>query len=229
MGRPIAGATVSRTLHAWLRAAAAGRHSPAACQAVRVLPPPLVQPHRLPQALLRPRVQLASPVRALHDGEVTRGPLTPATGPDIIDVLYDGECPLCVHKITWLQKRSARRQSQARITFTDISAPGYDPAAHGGVTYEEGMKVMHVITNGRVVSGVESFQVMYEAVGLGFVVKALHSPTVKRIADRVYDVWARLRLPMSGRPSLEVLLARRAAEHSVCHRAGDGGADRCRS
>jgi hypothetical protein len=24
----------------------------------------------------------------------------------IIDVLYDGECPLCVHEITWLRRRN---------------------------------------------------------------------------------------------------------------------------
>ena len=102
------------------------------------------------------------------------------------------------------------------MTFTDISLPNYDPYCHAGVTYEEGMKVMHVIKGGRVYSGVESFQVMYDAVGLGFIVKVLESPRVKRLADRVYDVWARLRLPMSGRPSLEVLLSRRSAEVCVC-------------
>ena len=104
------------------------------------------------------------------------------------------------------------------MTFTDISLSNYDPTCHAGVTYEEGMKVMHVIKGGRVYSGVESFQVMYDAVGLGFIVKVLESPRVKRMADRVYDVWARLRLPMSGRPSLEVLLSRRSAEVCVCAR-----------
>ena len=130
-------------------------------------------------------------------------------------VLYDGECPLCMHEINWLRKRNHARGG-GRMTFTDISLPGYDPAHNAGVSYEEGMKVMHVIKGGQIFSGVESFQIMYEAVGLGWVVKSLRIPAVKRVADRVYDVWARLRLPMSGRPSLEVLLERRAAHDATC-------------
>jgi len=135
--------------------------------------------------------------------------------PDDVDVLYDGECPLCLHEITWLSRRNQKR-GDIKMTFTDISLPTYDPSAHAGVSYEEGMKVMHVIKGSRVYSGVESFQVMYEAVGLGLVVRILKSPRVKWVADRVYDFWAKLRLPMSGRPSLEVLLMRRSAQDATC-------------
>ena len=130
-------------------------------------------------------------------------------------VLDDGECPLCMHEINWLRKRNHAR-GDVRMTFTDISLPGYDPAHNAGVSYEEGMKVMHVIKGGQIFSGVESFQIMYEAVGLGWVVKSLRIPAAKRVADRIYNVWARLRLPMSGRPSLEVLLERRAAQDATC-------------
>jgi predicted DCC family thiol-disulfide oxidoreductase YuxK len=134
-----------------------------------------------------------------------------------LDVLYDGECPLCMHEIGWLRKRNKARTGDAPIQFTDISLPSYDPVNHGGVSYEDGMKVMHVVAaDGQIHSGVASFQIMYEAVGLGFLVKALQKPFVKRMADRAYDFWARLRLPMSGRPSLEVLLERRAAEDATC-------------
>ena len=139
-----------------------------------------------------------------------------------IDVLYDGECPLCMHEINWLSKRNKNRGNVSMV-FTDISRPDYDPSVHAGVTYEEGMKVMHVVKDGQVYKGVESFKIMYEAVGLGFVVRGLASPSLKMAADRVYDVWARLRLPMSGRPSLEVLLARRSAEEATCKTARSQG------
>ena len=141
-----------------------------------------------------------------------------------IDVLYDGECPLCMHEINWLSRRNKNR-GDVPMVFTDISRPDYDPSAHAGVTYEEGMKVMHVVKDGRVYKGVESFQVMYEAVGLGFVVRGLASPSLKMVADRVYGVWARLRLPMSGRPSLEVLLERRSAEEATCKAARSQGCE----
>ncbi len=169
------------------------------------------------RALSATRTEPASPHRT-----------TPSNTP--LDVLFDGECPLCMHEISWLRRRNQKRGGVAPITFTDISLPTYNPAAHAGVSYEAAMKSMHVIKAGSVVSGVEAFRHIYEAAGLGFVVKALESKTVLGFAKRLYGVWAGLRLPMSGRPSLQVLLERRAAHDATCARKGGrkGEADGCR-
>ena len=159
---------------------------------------------------------------------VLAAPHTP-TEPHL-DVLFDGECPLCMHEISWLRRRNHNRGGVPPITFTDISLPTYNPANHAGVSYEAAMKSMHVIKAGSVFSGVEAFRHMYDAVGLGFVVKALESKAVMGWANRLYAVWADLRLPMSGRPSLQVLLERRAAADATCARKAlhTGGAKNCR-
>jgi len=74
--------------------------------------------------------------RALHTTTCLRnagnddGVRTPS--PDDVDVLYDGECPLCLHEITWLSRRNQKR-GDIKMTFTDISLPTYDPSAHAGV------------------------------------------------------------------------------------------------
>jgi len=112
--------------------------------------------------------------------------------------------------------RAVQRRGDDSMTFTDISLPNYDPCSHGGVTYEDAMKVMHVVKGGHVITGVDSFKVMYQAVGLGWIVKVLENARVNMLANRVYGVWANLRLPMSGRPSLQVLLKRRAVQQATC-------------
>lgn len=56
---------------------------------------------------------------------------------------------------------------------------------------------------------VEVFRRLYEAVGLGWVYAVTTIPAVGRAADAVYDVWAKYRLPITGRPDLlEVMRTR---------------------
>ena len=37
-------------------------------------------------------------------------------------LLYDGECPLCMREVRWLQKKNRK----GRLAFEDVSAPGFD-------------------------------------------------------------------------------------------------------
>ncbi len=82
------------------------------------------------------------------------------------------------------------------------------------------MEVMHVVgKDGTIHDSVSAFEVLYGAVGLGWLSSALGNPTFQKIANPVYDYWAKLRLPLTGRPSLEVLLARRKAEEFGCNKS----------
>ena len=45
-----------------------------------------------------------------------------------IEVLYDGECPLCSREIRFLERRDRGR---GRIQLEDISRPDFDPAPYG--------------------------------------------------------------------------------------------------
>jgi predicted DCC family thiol-disulfide oxidoreductase YuxK len=56
---------------------------------------------------------------------------------------------------------------------------------------------------------VEVFRRLYEEVGLGWVYAATKNPTVLSLANRVYAVWAKYRLPLTGRPDLEQVLQQR--------------------
>lgn len=136
---------------------------------------------------------------------------TAATTPSWeIRMLYDGACPLCMREVEFLMKRDAGR---GRIDFVDVASPSYTAGANYGITYQQAMEKIHAIeSDGRIITGIEVFRRLYEAVGLGFVYSLTKYPAVERAANAVYDVWAKYRTQLTGREALEVILQRRAAE-----------------
>ena len=126
-------------------------------------------------------------------------------------MLYDGDCPLCMREVNMLRKRD---DGNGKIWFVDVAEEGFEegPGAAFGIDYETAMATIHAVEREkdgalRVISGVEVFQKLYEAVGLGWVYGFLKVPALKAATEAVYRVWAAARLPLTGRPSLEVVLA----------------------
>ncbi|MEW5860275.1 MAG: DUF393 domain-containing protein, partial [Cyanobacteriota bacterium] len=77
-----------------------------------------------------------------------------------IELLYDGECPLCVREVNFLRRRDAGR---GLVAFVDIAGDRYSPEAHGGVDFETAMGRIHaVLPDGTVVKNVEVFRRVYE-------------------------------------------------------------------
>ena len=132
-----------------------------------------------------------------------------AKAADTIDLLYDGDCPICMMEVAFLRKRDVK----GRIRFTDLRDPTYNPADHGDVTFEQGMrKLRAVLPDGKVVMGVEVFRKTYKAIGLGWVFELTNLPVVGKVADNLYDFWADNRLRLTGRGELADILKARAQE-----------------
>ncbi|CAA2950103.1 Hypothetical predicted protein [Olea europaea subsp. europaea] len=125
-----------------------------------------------------------------------------------IKMLYDGECPLCMREVNMLRERN---KSYGTIKFVDISSEEYTPEENEGLDYKTVMGRIHAIqSDGTVVTDIEAFRKLYEAVDLGWVYAITKYEPVATIADAVYGVWAKYRLQVTGRPPLEeVLEARR--------------------
>ncbi|KAF6004309.1 hypothetical protein F1559_004858 [Cyanidiococcus yangmingshanensis] len=143
--------------------------------------------------------------------EVNRRSLVQETAAEApqITLLYDGECPICMKEVRFLQARDAGR---GRIAFVDIAAPDYDPTKYAGVTFEQAMGRIHgILPDGTVVKKVDVFRLCYEAIGLGWLWAAARVPLVKKAANAVYDFWADRRLQWTGRGTLESVLATRKA------------------
>ncbi|CAK0744985.1 hypothetical protein CVIRNUC_001588 [Coccomyxa viridis] len=121
-----------------------------------------------------------------------------------IKMLYDGGCPLCMREVNMLKRRDA---GVNKIAFVDIDTPEYTPAQNAGISYEQGMANIHgILPDGRVVTNVEVFRRLYEAVGLGWVYAITKNPVIGRVAEWVYGIWAKFRLPITGRPDLDVIM-----------------------
>lgn len=56
------------------------------------------------------------------------------------------------------------------------------------------MRTIHaILPDGRILTGVEVFRRLYEAVGLGWVYAVTKNESVLKAANAVYDVWAKYR------------------------------------
>ncbi|PSN19160.1 thiol-disulfide oxidoreductase [filamentous cyanobacterium CCP5] len=124
-----------------------------------------------------------------------------------IKLLYDGDCPLCLREVNFLQKKDAGRNI---VAFEDIAADDYDPAKNAGIDFVTAMGRIHAIkADGTVVKNVEVFRQVYDALGIGWIYAITKWPIVGPIVDKIYDVWADWRLKMTGRPDLKTIVAER--------------------
>jgi predicted DCC family thiol-disulfide oxidoreductase YuxK len=116
-------------------------------------------------------------------------------GQFVLEVFYDGGCPLCRREMGLLQRWDRRRC----IRFTDISALAFDPQAIGK-TFDELMARMHGrLPDGTWLDGVEVFRRLYAAVGFGPIVWLSRLPGVSHLLDFGYKIFARHRLRLTGR------------------------------
>ncbi|MEY3297921.1 MAG: hypothetical protein RLZZ597_1181 [Cyanobacteriota bacterium] len=137
-----------------------------------------------------------------------------------INLLYDGECPLCLWEVEMLKRKDKGR---GLVKFTDIVDEDYSPADNGGVDYAAAMGRIHAVrADGTVIQNVEVFRQVYQVLGAGWIYAPTGWPIIGPLVDWVYGLWARWRLAITGRPSLETLLAQREARQAM------GCADRCR-
>nr|GLL22325.1 uncharacterized protein At5g50100, mitochondrial [Ipomoea trifida] len=131
-----------------------------------------------------------------------------------IKMLYDGECPLCMREVDMLRERN---RSYGTIKFVDISSDEYLPEENQGLDYKTVMGRIHaILSDGTVVTDIEAFRKLYEAVDLGWVYAITKYEPVATIADAVYGVWAKYRLQITGRPPLEEVLEARRKKEELC-------------
>ena len=124
-----------------------------------------------------------------------------------IKLLYDGECPLCVREVNFLQKRDRGR---GLVSFVDIADYDYDPRENGGVDFATAMGRIHaVLADGSVIQNVEVFRRVYEILGIGWIYAATKWPIIGPVVDALYGIWADWRLAVTGRPDLQTILAER--------------------
>ena len=124
-----------------------------------------------------------------------------------IKLLYDGECPLCLREVNFLQKKDAGR---GKVAFVDIASDDYNPEENAGIDFETAMGRIHgILADGTVIKNVEVFRRVYETLGMGWVYAITKLPIFGALANFIYGIWADLRLKLTGRPDLQTVIKQR--------------------
>lgn len=117
--------------------------------------------------------------------------------PWVVEVFYDGECPLCIREINMLRWMDRKQ----RIRFTDISVANFDAGALGKDMNTLMAEIHGRLPNGRFIIGVEVFRRLYAAVGLSPLVAVTRLPLISHGLELGYRIFARNRLRFTGRCS----------------------------
>ena len=124
-----------------------------------------------------------------------------STSPELT-LLFDGGCPLCVREVTFLRRKD-RHQS---IRFIDVDADDYSPEEWCDISYRQAMARIHAIkADGTVLTDVAVFREAYRLIGLGWLYVPTRWPVIGPVVDVLYGVWARYRLKITNRASLDQL------------------------
>lgn len=112
-----------------------------------------------------------------------------------LTVFFDGACPICDREIAFMKRLDRRRQ----LVFCDFSAQEYDAASSGFAAADLASVIHARWADGNVITGVEVFRAMWEAVGLGFLARLSRLSLVEPLVLKAYAWFARNRLRLTGR------------------------------
>ena len=112
-----------------------------------------------------------------------------------LTIFFDGACPICDREIALMRRLDKRRL----LAFCDFSRPDYDPTSIDLSPTELGRIIHARWGDGTVITGVDVFRAMWEAVGLGFLARLSRLSLVEPLVVRAYAWFARNRLRLTGR------------------------------
>jgi predicted DCC family thiol-disulfide oxidoreductase YuxK len=113
-----------------------------------------------------------------------------------LTVYYDASCPMCAGEMHSLKDLDAH----GRIVLVDCSAPGFrdDALQADGISREAPMRLIHARdANGRWLIGIDCFEAVYRAAGLGRAARVWGSPRLRRALVAIYPWIARHRQLLS--------------------------------
>ena len=126
---------------------------------------------------------------------------TLANAPPELTLYYDGQCPLCVAEIEFLQSRSTKDQ----LAFVDVTQTGFEAAGHH-ISCEAAMAQIHGRTaDGQVLVGVPVFATAYRLAQLPFLAWLLSRRWLMPLLQPAYVLFAKHRQAISKRIGPSVL------------------------
>ena len=112
----------------------------------------------------------------------------------LVEVYYDGLCPVCQQEIRLLR----RLDKKGNLRTTDIASPDFDPAQYG-LELSDFVARMYVRDkDGILHEGLDSFFIMWDVVGRGWVWGWTRVPGLRQLGMVGYALFRRVRPRFSG-------------------------------
>ena len=112
-----------------------------------------------------------------------------------VELLYDGECPICHREICFLQKR----EDKTKVKFINIASKDYLASEHKNIDYEAAMGQIHAIdSKGNLLVGLPAFAAVY-ACQLLAIATVFRLPFLQIFLKPLYLLFAKNRLWITGR------------------------------
>ena len=79
-----------------------------------------------------------------------------------------------------------------------------------GITYKQAMERIHALKiDGSIIKDIKVFQEAYRLIGLGWIYAPTKLPILDKFIEFIYGLWAKHRLRITFRPSIEKLCSER--------------------
>ncbi len=126
-----------------------------------------------------------------------------------LTIFFDGRCPLCKREVDFLQSKNQK----GHLSFIDINSSDFSLDLKYGITYKQAMERIHAIkSDGSVIKDIKVFQEAYSLIGLGWIYAPTKLPILDKLIEFIYGLWAKHRLKITSRPSIEKLCAERGCD-----------------
>ena len=123
-----------------------------------------------------------------------------------LTIFFDGGCPLCRREVDFLQSRNQK----GNLEFIDINSSDFSLDLKYGITYKQAMERIHALKiDGSVIKDINVFQEAYGLIGLGWIYAPTKLPILDKFIEFIYGLWAKYRLKITFRPSIEKLCSER--------------------
>ena len=126
-----------------------------------------------------------------------------------LTIFFDGGCPLCKREVDFLQSRNQMKS----LRFIDINSSDFSLDLENGITYRQAMERIHALkSDGLVIKDIKVFQEAYDLIGLGWIYAPTKIPIFDKSIEFIYRIWAKYRLKLTFRPSIEKLCSEKGCE-----------------
>ena len=99
------------------------------------------------------------------------------------------------------------------MSLVDINSSDFSLYLKNGITYRKAMERIHVLKSDvSVIKDIKAFQEAYDLIGLGWIYAPTRFPVFDKFFESIYKLWAKYRLKITFRSSLEKLFTERGCD-----------------